>query len=216
MKQILLAIAFLCMSMCSYAQTETFTIEKISEEVFKRIEGKSYKKDCKMSLDDLRYLSVLHYNFNGEVKKGEIICNVLISEALIDIFKELYEAKYPIEKIRLIDEYDALDGPSMRDNNSSAFNYRFIAGTEKLSNHSWGLAIDINPLYNPYVKVKSDGSFYVEPVEGADYVDRDGECPYMIKADDLCCRLFKKYGFEWGGDWTTCKDYQHFEYILKK
>lgn len=99
-----------------------------------------------MPRDSLRYLKVLHYDFNGNITLGEIVCNVIISNKLLDIFKTLYKNKYPIEKIKLIDDYDASDDLSMADNNSSAFNFRFVAGTTKLSNHSKGLAIDINTL----------------------------------------------------------------------
>ena len=108
------------------------------------------------------------------------------------------------------DEYDADDEASMRDNNSSAFNFRFISHTTKVSKHGLGMAVDINPLYNPYVKaVKGETS--IEPAVAAAYVDRSGDFPYKIDHDDLCYKLFTKYGFTWGGDWEHSKDYQHFE-----
>ena len=108
--------------------------------------------DCIVPVEDLRYIHVLHKNLNGETREGEIICNAYIAYDLIDIFQKLYLANYPIEKIKLVDEYNADDELSMRDNNSSCFNFRFISHTKKVSKHGLGLAMDINTLYNPYVK----------------------------------------------------------------
>ena len=124
--------------------------------------------------------------------------------------RQLYEANYPIERIRLVDEYDADDERSMEDNNSSSFNFRFISHTTRVSKHGLGLAVDINTLYNPYTKTV-DGERIVEPVTGEPYLDREADFPYKIDHDDLCFKLFTEHGFEWGGDWEDRKDYQHFE-----
>jgi hypothetical protein len=110
----------------------------------------------------------------------------------------------------LVDAYDANDITSMEADNSSAFNYRVIDRTTRLSNHSYGLAIDINPFYNPYVR-KIDGKTLVLPEGAEEYADRDKECPYYIKQGDACYLAFTKRGFTWGGDWKNQKDYQHFE-----
>lgn len=198
-----------CGEVCSQSRGD-FVAEPISDAVFERMKGLSYKDNCTVPLEDLRYLKVLHYNAEGEVTQGEIVCSRLISDDLLSIFKELFEAKYRIESVRLVDEYGADDNLSMINNNTSAFNFRYISGTTRLSNHSLGLAIDINPLYNPYVK-NVDGRVVVEPVEARAYVDREVDFPYKIDTSDLCYKLFIQRGFEWGGDWTTLKDYQHFE-----
>ena len=187
-----------------------FCQQEITDGLFVRIKGKSYKDNCTTSLSDLRYLQVLHYNKEGEVLKGELICHQSISEDLLTIFRELYKAKYPIERMVLVDEYDADDEASMQANNSSAFNFRYVSGTKSLSRHSRGMAIDINPLYNPYVRQRN-GRTVVEPTNAEAYVDRTKDFPYKIVKDDLCYRLFKEYGFTWGGDWKNSKDYQHFE-----
>lgn len=173
--------------------------------------GKSYRPGCPVPRSDLRYLRVLHYTLDGTIRTGEMVCHQAVAEDLIRIFRALYDARYPIERMVLIDNYGAQDEPSMLANNSSAFNFRFIGGTRQLSNHSMGCAVDINPLYNPYVKVRRDGSLRVSPKAARPYADRKGKFPYKITADDLCCRLFKQYGFTWGGDWRSLKDYQHFE-----
>ena len=152
----------------------------------------------------------LHYNKVGEVKEGELVCHKSIADDLLAIFRELYEAKYPIERMVLIDEYDADDEASMCTNNTSAFNFRYISGTRRLSRHAQGMAIDINPLYNPYVRQRN-GRTLVSPTGAEAYIDRTKDFPYKIVKGDLCYRLFRKYGFTWGGDWKNSKDYQHFE-----
>ena len=208
-----LGAVLIIMGVCSFGFAEGengFYISKINDEIFARIKGKSFKDDCTLPLDDLRYIHVLHKDFNDETKEGEIICNAYIAADLLDIFMKLYEAGYQIEKIRLVDEYNADDETSMRDNNSSCFNFRFISHTTKISQHGLGLAVDINTLYNPYTKVV-DGKRILEPATAGEYVDRDKNFPHKIDHDDLCYKLFTEHGFEWGGDWTRTKDYQHFE-----
>lgn len=198
------------------AATEPATIDEafyaipIPDDIFAKMQGKSYKDDCTIPRDDLRYIHVLHKNIEGETLEGEMVCSTLIAEDLLEIFRELYELNYPIEKMRLIDEYDANDELSMTDNNSSCFNYRTISHTNKISKHGLGVAVDINTLYNPYTKVV-DGERIIEPAAGAPYLDRDADFPYKIERGDLCYNLFISHGFEWGGDWPDRKDYQHFE-----
>lgn len=185
----------------------------LTPETKEKITGISFPKnlsDAKISYEDLSEVHVLYVNFDGLVDEGILIVNNLISEDALDIFEKLFEAKYPIEKIRLIDDYGADDELSMSDNNSSAFCYRVIANTDILSNHALGMAIDINPLYNPYITY-IDGRENIAPANSAIYCDREKDFPHKITEDDLCCRLFKEHGFTWGGDWEGKKDYQHFE-----
>lgn len=167
-----------------------------------------------ISYEDLRYVHILHYDFAGNVTEGELICNALIAQDLVEIFYELYRAEYQLEKVRLIDEYLADDDASMEDNNTSCFNYRVVEGSETLSKHAYGLAIDINPFYNPYVRYNSDGSLHIDPRGSEAYADRSADFPYKIDANDLCLRLFKEHGFTWGGDWNSMKDYQHFQKVF--
>ncbi|MBQ7732795.1 MAG: M15 family metallopeptidase [Synergistaceae bacterium] len=195
---------------CSAQDCEGFSISKIDDATFARIKGKSYKDNCPIPLEDLRLLHVLHKNLKGVTHSGELICNVYIADDLLEIFKALFLADYPIERVRLVDEYNADDETSMRDNNSSCFNFRFIARTTRISKHGLGLAVDINTLYNPYVK-KTDDKLIVEPATATEYTDRSKTFPYKIEKGDLCYKLFTERGFEWGGEWKTLKDYQHFE-----
>lgn len=187
-----------------------FAVEQISEEVFTRMKGKSYKEQCTIPRQELRYVKVLHIDIDGNIKLGELVVNKAISQDMVTIFRKLYNAQYPIEKMLLVDNYNADDDASMRDNNSSAFNFRYIPTGGRLSAHSRGMAVDINPLYNPYIKQTANGTI-IAPKEGSDYVERSGAFPYKIDRDDICCRLFLQHGFEWGGDYKTIKDYQHFE-----
>lgn len=189
-----------------------FYAEPISDEIFARMYGKSYKEYSTITREELRYVRVLHIGFDGKTYIGELVVNEKIAEDTVEIFRELYKIAYPIEKIRLIDDYDADDGTSMADNNASAFNFRYISYTTDLSNHAKGLAIDINPLYNPYVKMV-DGWLSIEPANGADYVNREQDFPYKIDHEDPCYQIFTAHGFSWGGDWENRKDYQHFEYV---
>lgn len=190
-----------------------FSYEKISPAVKKRMMGKSYRKNRHVKLKDLRYVKVLHYGFDGKVKKGELVVNKKIAKKTVKIFYELYQKKYPIQKMKLIDRYNANDERSMRANNSSAFNYRKISGSSRLSNHAYGFAIDINPRINPWVKGNK-----VSPSNGKVYRQRKTKkCKgkyrkYMIHKNDSTYKIFKKYGFSWGGDWKSSKDYQHFEW----
>lgn len=192
----------------SYA--DDFYISEIPDDIFTKMQGKSYKEDCTVPREDLRYVHVRHMGFDGEAKDGELVVNKAIADDVLAIFEELYKADYPIEKVRLVDEYDADDEASMSDNNSSAFNFRFISHTTRISKHGLGMAVDINTRYNPYVKTV-DGKLSIEPANGADYVDRSKDFPHKIDHEDLCYKLFKEHGFTWGGDWTHSKDYQHFE-----
>lgn len=186
----------------------------LSEEIKARITGISYPdttEPLQITYEDLAYVHVLHYNFEGEVTEGELICNQAIAQDLVEIFCALYESQYPIEKICLIDEYNGDDNLSMADNNTSCFNYRVVSGTNHLSQHAYGLAIDINPLYNPYITYNSDGSANVQPYNSIEFVNREQEFAYKIDHKDLCYQLFIEHGFTWGGDWKNSKDYQHFQ-----
>lgn len=147
----------------------------------------------------------------GRAIVGEMVVNKAIADDVLHIFRELFEGSYPIERMRLIDYWDADDERAMTANNSSSFNFRFISHTRKVSKHGMGMAIDINPLYNPYTKTLRNGTTIVEPAAGKAYLDRRRQFRYKITRGDLCHRLFRKYGFRWGGDWKTMKDYQHFE-----
>ena len=191
-----------------------FEYNKVSSEMQSQMTGKSYPKSgAKISFSELREVKVKYYDFNGKTRSGTLIVNKKIALKIAKIFYELYQIKYPIQRIKPIDAYDADDTKSMEANNTSAFNYRRVEGSTKLSMHSKGLAIDLNPRINPCIR---NGK--VDPPGGKVYKNRDvSKCKgkyrkYMIHKGDKVYKIFKKYGFKWGGEWYSLKDYQHFEY----
>ena len=196
--------------------TEGFYYEAISDNLRRYITGISYPaEDAEISLDELRYVHIWHYNFDGDPTEGELICNEAVAQDLVEIFYELYRNEYRLEQVHLIDEYDGDDISSMEANNTSCFNYRPIQDSTHLSKHALGLAVDINPLYNPYITYNSDGTEAVSPVSGSAYADRSASFSYKIDESDLCYKLFIRHGFTWGGNWNSCKDYQHFQKVIR-
>lgn len=206
--------SFICLCLFLFMnlkKEEYFYYEEVPDNIKEGLFQDELKKSANVTWDDLVLVHILHIGFDNLVHKGKIIVNKKIAEDTVDIFKELYLNDYKIEKVELIDNYGGDDNLSMINNNTSAFNYRYIEGTTTLSNHSYGLAIDINPLYNPYVYKDSNGQLVVSPSISEKYVDRSLDFDYKIDEHDLCYQVFKKHGFSWGGDWKIKKDYQHFE-----
>ncbi|MCR2046674.1 M15 family metallopeptidase [Acetatifactor muris] len=198
---------------------EGFYYEPLSDNLRRYMTGISYPAaeeenaaPPEITFEELRYVHILHYDFEGNSTEGELICNEFIAQDLTEIFQELYRNEYQLEKVLLIDEYDGDDTASMEDNNTSCFNYRPVEGSANLSKHAFGLAVDINPLYNPYITYR-EGSENILPVSAADYADRTVNFPYKIDENDLCYKLFIQHGFTWGGNWNNVKDYQHFQKI---
>ena len=192
-----------------------FYYEPLSENLKKTITGSSYPADpstARISYDSLRYVHVLYIDFNGASVSGDLICNKTIAQDLVEIFYTLYQKSYPIERISLVDNYGADDEASMEADNTSCFNYRPVAGSDKLSKHAYGLAIDLNPLYNPEVQTASDGTQTISPHNGTRFADRSAEFEHKITTDDAAYQAFTSHGFTWGGDWHNPKDYQHFQY----
>ena len=187
-----------------------FRVMPIPDAVFARMQGKSYKAGCPVKRSQLRYLRCLHRTAEGRALVGEMVLNERIADDVLDILRQLFEHRYPIERMRLIDDFGGDDNRSMAANNTSSFNYRKVSGKASLSRHAYGMAVDINPLYNPYVRYKN-GRRIVDPKAGEPYADRSRKHPYMIRRDDLCCRLFLAKGFRWGGNWKRSLDYQHFD-----
>lgn len=198
-----------------YTLCEGFFYEPIPESIREQMIGISYpiEEQEHISFEDLAYLNVLYYNFDNETVTGELICNQQIALDLLEIFEELYYNNYQINEIALIDKYKGDDTLSMENNNTSCFNYRVVDGTDHLSKHATGMAIDINPFYNPYVVYDKDGSgkTYISPIGSEPYADRTKSFPYKIDENDLCYKLFIEHGFTWGGNWNSSKDYQHFQ-----
>lgn len=187
-----------------------FTNSDIPDTIFAFMQGRSYREGCTVPRSDLRYLLILHRNLVGQVIVGEMVVNKEISADILEIMRQLYEVSYPIESVRLIDYFDADDEMSMAANNSSCFNWREITSSGNISKHALGMAIDINPLYNPYYRFPYVNET-IQPASGNPYMDRMWNFPYKIEEGDACYRLFTEHGFKWGGNWNSLRDYQHFE-----
>lgn len=189
------------------AFTPEFSIAGIPPAVAERMRGKSVPEGADVPWDELRYLRLSYVDFDGVERTGEMVCHQSIAEDLTDIFRALFEARYPIRSIRLVDDFGGSDDASMAADNTSCFNYRTVPGMRKLSRHAQGRAVDVNPLENPFVR----RSGAVMPPEGAAFADRSAAFEHKIDRNDLCCKLFREHGFIWGGAWRSSKDYQHFE-----
>ena len=198
---------------------EYFAVYEIYEgdAVYNRIIGKSYQVNDNIGLSDLRYLKLLHFNFDGNIQVGELICNAALAQDMIDIFTELFYCRYQICSMHLIDNYWTGDGvesdeASIEVDNTSCFCYRRATDAENLSNHAYGRAIDINPLENPFYIIRPDGSLEYYHTNAEPYLlNRDPSIPHVITEADDAYRIFTAHGFSWGGNWSNPKDYQHFE-----
>jgi len=181
--------------------------QKIPDNIFSYMQGKSWQKKNAVQKKDLVYLQITYYGFDGNFHPGELIVHKQVAQEVLEIFDELYHAHFPLQKVQLIDKYQGSDELSMADNNSSAFCTRPMTGEKNsFSKHSYGIAIDINPVQNPYVK-----NDLVLPAKGNEYLDRRKIRKGMIVKDNVCYKAFTRRGWKWGGDWRTLQDYQHFE-----
>lgn len=182
--------------------------QEIPEPVAALMKGRSWKEECPVPLSDLRYISVSHWDYDGYVRIGHMVVHAKLADELIEIFEELFYNRFPIERMELVDLYDADDMRSMSANNSSCFCFRANTTTPGIySNHSYGIAIDINPLVNPYVKGEK-----VLPEGGRAYLDRSLAYIGGItnSPDNACYKAFTSRSYEWGGLWPDRQDYQHF------
>jgi hypothetical protein len=167
----------------------------------------SWRPGCPVPIADLAYLRLSHFGTDGAVHTGELVVHRELAAEVIAIFKALFEQRFPIEKMRLIEAYDGDDDRSMADNNTSGFNCRAVPGKPNVfSLHSQGRAIDINPLWNPML---ADGK--VLPPNGAPFAAPKKPIPGMLRKGDRAVLELTRRGWTWGGDWTSMKDYQHFQ-----
>lgn len=195
---------------------EGFYHVPLNDALKARITGMSYPedpKDCPVSYEQLRYLRILHVDFAGETHVGELIVHHTLADEVLEIFAALYDAKYALTSVRLVDDFGEPgdDTRSMAADNTSSFCCRRVTGASNYSLHSYGAAIDINPMRNPYIR--KDGS--VSPENGEPYADRTKDFAGKIDKDDLAYRLFTERGWNWGGFFKSEKDYQHFSKSVK-
>ena len=170
--------------------------------------GASWRPGCPLDPRHLRRVEVNYLGFDGQTHRGELIVHEDLAAEVVAIFEQLLQLRYPIEKVRTVDNYPGADDElSMEDNNTSAFNCRDIPGTGRWYQHAFGRAIDVNPLLNP--SIDRTGAF--QPKNAAPYLDRNRTDPGILHAGDAAVRVFTDRGWHWGGDWRSPIDYQHFE-----
>ena len=146
--------------------------------------GSSWHAGCPTPLRDLRIVRVTYRGFDAAPHHGRLAVHRRWADEILVVFRRLYRSGFPIRRVRLVDRFDGDDRTSMRHDNTSAFNCRYVAGTTTWSQHAYGRAVDINPVENPYV----DGT-HVSPRRGRRYLDRTDVRPGMIVRGDVVVRV---------------------------
>ena len=190
------------------AEPSAWSARPLSVAEQRRMTPSVWRPGCPVDLSDIRRVTVEHWTYTGKSTSGRIDVHHDVADAVVAVFRELYEAKFPINKMVPIEAYRGSDDRSIDDDNTSAFNCRPITGGKKFSQHSYGTAIDLNPYRNPYV---NNGKVRARPGIGI-YVSRDPTVAKtgVIYAGGPVVSAFVKHGFKWGGYWDNPKDYQHF------
>jgi hypothetical protein len=169
------------------------------------LDSGSWHEGCPVAISDLRVLRLSFWGFDGEAHTGLLMVNADVAADVVRAMRNLFDARFPVRRMVLVDAYGADDERSMRADNTSGFNCRGVPGSGSWSQHAFGRAIDLNPLENPEIR---DG--VVDPPSAGPYVDRTRHATGMIHAGDAAVRAFASIGWGWGGSWHSLKDYQHF------
>lgn len=165
----------------------------------------SWRPGCPVGLDDLRLVTLDHWGYDGQEHTGELVVHADHAESMVRVFRALFDARYPIERIELVDAFGGDDAASTLANNTAAFNCRYVVGRPGVwSEHASGRAIDVNPLVNPYTLDPNVGR-----PELARFLDRDHDALGMIRPGDAAVTAFANEGWTWGGTWSS-PDFQHF------
>jgi hypothetical protein len=194
------------------AERPVFKNEPVSASLLAQIRKTTWHPGCPVAPEDLRQLTLSFRDFGNQTRTGTLLVHRDLADEVVRLFEGLYRQGFQIERMVPVENYGGDDDTSMAANNTSAFNCRDTTGKPGVfSNHSWGRAIDINPLTNPYVKGDK-----VLPPAGRKYLDRSTTFPGSILKDSLIVREFEKAGWIWGGRWPDRQDYQHFEKPAKQ
>src|SRR4051794_29547565 len=183
----------------------TFVARKLSPAVRRRITGVSWHRGCPAGPARLRYLRIAYYGFDGRVHRGEMVANASAVTPLRRAFATLFRSRFPIRRMRLVDDYGGSDYRSIEADNTSAFNCRRVTAGSRWSQHAYGLALDVNPIENPYV---ANGRT-AHPASRR-YLNRSRHRRGMAYRGGALVRAFDRIGWGWGGRWSDPKDYQHF------
>jgi hypothetical protein len=205
---VLAVLVALALTASSAAAAPRFhgSAHRIGPELRQRMTGVSWHPGCPVGFDRLRLLKLSVWGFDGRVHRGRLVVNEDAARPLLTAMRRLFQLHFPIRRMRLVDAYGADDHRSMEADNTSAFNCRTVAGTERWSEHAHGRAIDVNPVENPY----ADGQGYVSPPQGAPFADRSRRAKGLIHRGGPVVAAFARVGWGWGGNWNWPKDYQHF------
>ena len=168
--------------------------------------GLSWRPGCPVGLGDLRLVRARHWGFDGRVHTGRLVVHRDVAGAVLRVLRRLYAARFPIRRMVPVDAYGASDFRSIEADNTSAFNCRFVDGTTRWSEHSYGRAIDLNPIENPYVTSSGTTSHRAS----RPYLRRAPYRPGMAVEGGVVVRAFDAAGWGWGGRWSGARDYQHF------
>ena len=201
-----LLVALALASTASAAPRFHGSAHRIGPELRQRMAGVSWHPGCPVGFHRLRLLKLSVWGFDGRVHRGRLVVNQDAARPMLVAMHRLFGLRFPIRRMRLVDAYGADDHRSMEADNTSAFNCRFVAGTERWSEHAYGRAIDVNPIENPY----ADGDGYVSPPQGAPFADRSRHAKGLIHRGGPVVAAFAAVGWEWGGNWAWPKDFQHF------
>lgn len=184
-----------------------FSKGPVPEQTAARMRRHSWHEGCPTPIADLAYLRLSHVGFDGAVHEGELVVHKAVADEVVAIFEALFQRRFAIEKMKLVDDYQGDDDASMADNNTSGFNCRFVPDKPGVfSKHSEGKALDINPRINPMVFGKA-----VLPPGGAAFLAPNAKSPGMLRPGVPAIDELTRRGWTWGGGWKTPKDYQHFE-----
>jgi hypothetical protein len=181
------------------------TVERIDAAQARRMTGVSWRPGCPVPLRDLRLLTLTYRGFDGHAHTGRLVVHQDVAHEVVSAFRSLYAAGFPIRRLVPVDAYGGSDFRSIEADNTSAFNCRFVDGTNRWSEHAYGRAIDINPIENPYV---SGGR--TSHAASRRYLDRSRARPGMAVEGGALVRAFDRVGWGWGGRCTSARDYQHF------
>lgn len=190
-------------------------VSEVPAAIRERMDGVSMRPGCPVGYDDLRYLRVSYWTFDSSPATGELVVHRDVADDVVGVFERLFDAHFPIRRMNLVDDFGRAGGPgdgaddyaSIEADNTSAFNCRFrTASRSEFSQHSYGTAVDVNPLENPYVSAA--GTTVHE--RSRPFLDRSSTATGVIAADGPAVAAFGSIGWVWGGTWSGIRDFQHF------
>jgi D-alanyl-D-alanine carboxypeptidase len=204
---VLLSVLALCLTATAAGSQPAFrgSVARIDRALATRIKGVSWRPGCPVSLRDLRVVTASHWDFTGRIRTGRVIVHRDVATDVLAVLRRLYAARFPLRRIVPVDAYGGSDFRSIEADNTSAFNCRYVDGTQRWSEHAYGRAIDVNPIENPFVS----GGRTSHPAS-VPYLDRTPCRAGMACTGNILVQAFQAIGWGWGGNWGSVKDYQHF------